>query len=253
MKRFANISKLSVVLGIVALAAFVAFGLAGPANAVGDTITVLNVNMSSTNSGSYYTGLAVAPDAPANTYWNEMSSTSVASGGLKYSDGATVATGISLVAAQAAQYAFSYPISLYNALSIDTNANPYNIMTISGLTAPNTTYNLYVYAWFGSAWGWKADVVNVIGASTVGPWTSGNSGDATSGSTFIADGNYHEFAGLSASAGGTLIINVAAPGSSGYLSAFQLVSDTVVPEPSTLALLAAGLAGLLCYAWRKRK
>ena len=26
-----------------------------------------------------------------------------------------------------------------------------------------------------------------------------------------------------------------------------------VPEPSTLALLACGLAGLLCYAWRKRK
>jgi len=26
-----------------------------------------------------------------------------------------------------------------------------------------------------------------------------------------------------------------------------------VPEPGTLALLAAGLAGLLCYAWRKRK
>ena len=28
---------------------------------------------------------------------------------------------------------------------------------------------------------------------------------------------------------------------------------TVVPEPGTLALLAAGLLGLLCYAWRKRR
>ena len=27
----------------------------------------------------------------------------------------------------------------------------------------------------------------------------------------------------------------------------------VVPEPGTLALLATGLIGLLCYAWRKRK
>jgi len=28
---------------------------------------------------------------------------------------------------------------------------------------------------------------------------------------------------------------------------------TVVPEPSTLVLLAAGLLGLLCYAWRRRR
>jgi hypothetical protein len=28
---------------------------------------------------------------------------------------------------------------------------------------------------------------------------------------------------------------------------------TYVPEPSSLVLLAAGLLGLLCYAWRKRK
>ena len=27
----------------------------------------------------------------------------------------------------------------------------------------------------------------------------------------------------------------------------------VIPEPSTLALLATGLLGLLCYAWRKRR
>jgi len=26
-----------------------------------------------------------------------------------------------------------------------------------------------------------------------------------------------------------------------------------VPEPSTLVLLAAGLLGVLCYAWRRRR
>jgi hypothetical protein len=31
------------------------------------------------------------------------------------------------------------------------------------------------------------------------------------------------------------------------------VNESAVPEPSTLAVLAAGLAGLLCYAWRKRR
>jgi len=30
-------------------------------------------------------------------------------------------------------------------------------------------------------------------------------------------------------------------------------SYTPIPEPSTLVLLAAGLVGLLCYAWRKRR
>ncbi|MBU4273300.1 MAG: PEP-CTERM sorting domain-containing protein [Planctomycetes bacterium] len=36
-------------------------------------------------------------------------------------------------------------------------------------------------------------------------------------------------------------------------TSIDAVSITTIPEPSALALLATGLVGLLCYAWRKRK
>jgi len=41
------------------------------------------------------------------------------------------------------------------------------------------------------------------------------------------------------------------PGYELYYDNFRLVNP--IPEPSTLALLAAGMIGLLCYAWRKRR
>ena len=38
-----------------------------------------------------------------------------------------------------------------------------------------------------------------------------------------------------------------------YATVDHIYAGAAVPEPGTLALLVAGLAGLLCYAWRKRK
>ena len=38
-----------------------------------------------------------------------------------------------------------------------------------------------------------------------------------------------------------------------HWASVTLETVQTVPEPGTVALLASGLVGLLCYAWRKRK
>ena len=41
--------------------------------------------------------------------------------------------------------------------------------------------------------------------------------------------------------------------SAAFTGRYDSVAFVVIPEPSTLILLATGLIGLLCYAWRKRR
>ncbi len=48
-----------------------------------------------------------------------------------------------------------------------------------------------------------------------------------------------------------MLVSSAAGNTTGYADNFQVTGT--VPEPSTLALLACGLFGLLAYAWRRRK
>ncbi len=174
-----------------------------------------------------------------------------------YSDGITAATGISVTATNVQNGGVPFCpggvvngyITLFDSFYMATSSSALDILTISGLTAPNTTYDLYAYAWIGGSWTEPSggDTVFVKGLTNSPSWTSPNN---AGGASFVLNGNYHEFAGLSPTAGGTLTINV--QGVDGWLNAFQLVSHTV-PEPSTVVLLGAGLAGLLCYAWRKRK
>ncbi len=76
---------------------------------------------------------------------------------------------------------------------------------------------------------------------------------AGSGTATTSDGKVWQYVASGLSGGGTLVggpgtysVEFADSGTAG-------VQQTTVPEPGTLALLAAGLAGLLAYAWRKRR
>jgi len=86
--------------------------------------------------------------------------------------------------------------------------------------------------------------------NTSGTWTYDETFDFTTGSVTLTTG---AAASKSANLGATgryLMLNSTSGGS--VVWEIQ-VDGTVIPEPSTLVLLAAGLVGLLCYAWRKRR
>ena len=129
--------------------------------------------------------------------------------------------------------------------------NPSNLMydyiikdsmtvTIAGLPA-NTDFSMVVYGAgnnTGQGNGFTLAVDN--GSDTAS--TTGASRDIDDG-----EGVAYCFLDGYTNANGNLSITTSRHG--GW-NGFQF---DVVPEPGTLALLATGLIGLLCYAWRKRK
>jgi hypothetical protein len=62
---------------------------------------------------------------------------------------------------------------------------------------------------------------------------------------YMAPGTTGHNAGDAWTVGGNYYVQLGTDGSG--------VEATTIPEPGTLILLAAGLIGLLCYAWRKRR
>ena len=211
-----------------------------------------------TNSGSSptYSGLAVAPDSPTNTYWNGLLPTgaSFTSGTLKESssNGTTDDSGITFTIAAPASHTLG---------SVDFGVSPppptptdltrdivYNRATdgaevFSFNNVPAGTYDLYFYS------------VNGFHQSSITQFTITTGGIASdtatnaSASTFAFEDNYVALDGLSPVGGtiaGTIFDASGIANNGSSFNGFQLVQ---LPEPASLSLLALGGVMLL----RRRK
>jgi len=144
------------------------------------------------------------------------------------------------------------PGSVYFVNFMNTMALGVNILSGGTGTTGNGTYGDYMADWqLGETGGKAASVAgNVIGQlylTATGPGTFSWAFDPNPGKFQIINNNA---LGMGTIADDT----VAAGGYPTYTGKGDSVEFTsVVPEPSTLALLGCGLFGLLAYAWRKRK
>ena len=112
---------------------------------------------------------------------------------------------------------------------------------------PGKTYDLYLYGCQDSFGGRGSTF-------TIGEVTKTTDGQLAGLAGGFKEGSTHAvFDGLSPDGSNKIVVNITngPQGAIGFIDGFQI--REVVPEPSTLALLAGALFGLIAYAWRKRK
>jgi len=138
------------------------------------------------------------------------------------------------------------PYAVLMASCLVANSTTVNgTVTLSGLT-PNGAYDLITYnASDANETGGRLSSFTVNGVTQ----TSTYDGATT---TLINGVDYLVFAGVTADGAGNLTINFGNLGvSESDFNGFQLQGEIAVPEPSTFALVGAGMALLLSYQRRK--
>jgi len=199
----------------------------------------------------YYTGQGALGEG--GTTWNNGSSTwSTGLTDLKdsYGNATVVDVARSGTSNGNGSVATSYTNNLTSSYFYTTNTNGMTV-TISSLDN-SKVYDLYLYGcqdFSGQGNGTfprgSTFVVGGVSKQTIGVDTN------CAGGTFYLGSTHVVYNSVAPTAGSIVItIKPGAVDGIGFFNGFQLKE---VPEPSTIALLAAGLVGLAAYAWRKRK